>query len=737
MPRRELAEEDEFAVAEDSGDEFYDADLDSSAARAQKARASRELREPQAPREARLRDAPSRRSAAAAGARVVTTGTAGTSGRDVRGAAPSTSRIGAAAAAAGTARSTQRGLVDNPDPSQARRHDSQLLANQAKTRADRISKLSLADINQTDEEMRKDIEVARHALHLFLNSRMMDAYELIEVHSERRMYYATAYALLSTIKAVMTYEHQDLGTAISHCKDALHIANLLRKKTSRFTSISRFVRGAGPSVAGLASMTQLQKHAELISAECSLLKAVLGIAYSGDLLGSLSEALHLRAAYGDYKSLLQYVEWEDKNNARETDEDFRSGVYLGSGCISLILGLLPARVLKVMEVFGYEGSVSVGLDLLARASGWSKAPEDHLPAHTAKTEGVRSPVCDMTMLCYHLVISTFIPVPHVDIDFAEKVLDYHLQRYPMGVFFLYFHGRLYSTQALSKRALERFRQARDVQGEYVQLKHICYWDMSLCHLSLNDWQSAYESFSVLAAENNWSKALYNYGRAAALYQTGDADKMDEAREIMERVPSMSQKIAGKSIPLEKFAARKARKMTAQGRLLLPAMELAYLTHCYTTAPPRALQRRSLPTVEKELRRLEGTQQPNMDDLCLAHFLRGVILRNLVFPERHVKLDPDVHIDQRALAAQAEKSLQFVADHGAECDYDHYLLYFCHYELGRLYISMGRTEDAKHELELIMSGKNLGDHNRKGKYSMQNMCVLRSHGALETLDAGHL
>ena len=74
----------------------------------------------------------------------------------------------------------------------------------------------------------------------------------------------------------------------------------------------------------------------------------------------------------------------------------------------------------------------------------------------------------------------------------------------------------------------------------------------------------------------------------------------------------------------------------------------------------------------------------------------------------------------------------MAKHGTLCEYDHYMLYFCHYELGRLYISMGRHADARSQLELVLSGKNLGDHGRKGKYSMQNMCVLRSNAALELM-----
>lgn len=612
-----------------------------------------------------------------------------------------------------------------------RTHDSQLLASNAKGRAARMSKLTFRDVTQTTDELFADIAVARKALHLFLNSRMNDAYDLIEAKSENRLYYAVAYAILSTIKAIMTFEHQDLGTAISHCKDALHIASLLRKRQSAFASFGRFVRGAGPSVAWVSSMTPVEKHAELVSSECTLLKAVLGIAYSGDLLSSLTEALHLRAAYGDYRSLLKYVEWAEKNDAN-TDEDFRSGVFLGSGCISLILGLLPSKVLKIMEIFGYEGSVPVGLSLLQRAAGWTDSTST-TPQRTIDTEGIRSPICDMTLLMYHLVVSTFLPVPGVDIAFAEKVLLYHLQRYPEGVFFLYFHGRLYSTQALSVKAVECFEHARDVQEEYVQLKHICYWDMALCFMSLNQWSDAYECMTVLANENNWSKALYSYARAAALYQTGERGAQDEAKDIMERMPSMTQRIAGKSIPLEKFAARKARKMGQYGYLCLPALEMAYLTHCFTTAPPSVLTCCTLPMIEQEIQRLQQQQRPNVDDLCLAHFLQGVVLRNVAYPEKHVKTEDKWHPVKDA-AARAEASLRYVATNAVQCEYDHYLLYFCHYELGRLYISMGRTNEAIRELDLVLSGKSLGDHGRKGKYSMQNMCVLRSNAARALLPA---
>ena len=44
-----------------------------------------------------------------------------------------------------------------------------------------------------------------------------------------------------------------------------------------------------------------------------------------------------------------------------------------------------------------------------------------------------------------------------------------------------------------------------------------------------------------------------------LLELGDEKHQAEVSELMEKVPNLRQRIAGKSIPIEKFVARKARK----------------------------------------------------------------------------------------------------------------------------------------------------------------------------------
>lgn len=141
--------------------------------------------------------------------------------------------------------------------------------------------------------------------------------------------------------------------------------------------------------------------------------------------------------------------------------------------------------------------------------------------------------------------------------------------------------------------------------------------------------------------SQWSKAVYAYGVAALLVQLGGEANRAEGLKLMTEVPKLRQRIAGKSIPLEKFVARKARKYEVQGgRLLLPALELAYILHAVSRTPRSVIAEQMLPLVEAalvELKRYEGSPEKYgkgsefWDDWCLARHLEGACLRYIAYP----------------------------------------------------------------------------------------------------------
>lgn len=194
--------------------------------------------------------------------------------------------------------------------------------------------------------LRDDISVCAQAVALFLTSRMREAETLIyESDPEaQHMYVQNAGAVIQAIKGMMTFDQEDLSVALEIAKGTSALADSLRKPGGGIGSkLAGLVRSNG--VENIRSMTLVQKHAELVYAESLLLKAVLGIVAGGSWVGLINEALNMRSAYGIYRTLQQYL--EASGGEDEMDEDFKSGVELGTGLSSLMLSLLPGKVLKV------------------------------------------------------------------------------------------------------------------------------------------------------------------------------------------------------------------------------------------------------------------------------------------------------------------------------------------------------------------------------------------------------
>ncbi|KNZ80288.1 Tetratricopeptide repeat protein 39B [Termitomyces sp. J132] len=523
---------------------------------------------------------------------------------------------------------------------------------------------------------------------------------------KERLYFATGYGLIQCVKGLMSYADEDLLSAINHTKHGNHIASQHRKKAGFFGSLMG-------STASIRSMSDGERHAELTYAESLFEKALLGIVYSGDWLAFIKEACVLSLSDVDF------------------DIDRRARLNMRT-----VFGLAT-----LVELFGYKGDRTYGLDLLMRAGGWSTDRSESAaePGVSTTHEGVRRPICDMALLIFHLVMSSYTGAG-VDIVVATRILEWNLKRFPNGVFFLFGAGRLALHRSRPRLAIHYYSQAMASQIQYRNLDHISYWECAIARLAL--WEEirvggSAACWRVLEAEATWSKAIYSYGLAACFLEDWDTDsppstpsgtgptpkpktkeaRMKEASNLMKRVPNIRQKIAGKSIPLEKFVARKARKYTSQAnRLLLPALEIAYIFYAIAHAPRSVLSAKMLPLVRGALQKLslgpegyEGGKGEYWDDLCLARFLEGVCLRFIAYPDPDATPDPSSETDiipSTEAAQGAVEAFKAVFEYGPKIELDHYIVYHAHYEYGRLLACQGDFVGAKREFELVLSGKPL-------------------------------
>jgi hypothetical protein len=139
----------------------------------------------------------------------------------------------------------------------------------------------------------------------------------------------------------------------------------------------------------------------------------------------------------------------------------------------------------------------------------------------------------------------------VDIDFAESILKWNAQRYPSGVFFLFGQGRLALFRADPALAIQHYTAGMEVvQEQFRSLQGISLWELAVSHLAMWNVSKSAECWRRLKAEAGWSKAVYTYGLAVCLASIDGEKEQEEAMKMMESVPGLLKKIAGKSIPLE-------------------------------------------------------------------------------------------------------------------------------------------------------------------------------------------
>ncbi|KAF8153787.1 hypothetical protein B0H34DRAFT_661565 [Crassisporium funariophilum] len=594
-----------------------------------------------------------------------------------------------------------------------------------------------------------DLPAASYAMDLFAQSRIQELEEYLRKSDENqeRLYIASGYGLLQCVKGFMSYEDKDLLDASNKAQRGKQVANQHRRKRSPISKLQN-------KISFIKGMTDVERHAEVVYAETLFERALVGIACSKDGSSFIEELFDLYRTMGVYKPLLRYIEIMDADankrgvgpEDKTIDAHFRSGVYLGAGLSKIILTLLPKKAKTLLRLVGHRGDQQRGLELLMKAGGWKEGKDE--PDVTVEEQGVRRMACDLALLGFYLVSSRF-TFDTVDISLVSKVLKWNISQYPNSIFFLFCAGRLAFCRSQPGNAIQYYKNSMKTEIQYPNLHDITNWELGIANLALWDIPASLACWKTLHNEGTWSEAIYTYLTAVCVLETGGNDRrhQEDAAKLLSTVQGLRRKVADKSIPLEKFVARKARQFHNRGHLALPGLEIAYFLLAITHAPIAILAYKMLPEVTQLQEKLGNfTTTPHdyeggtgyWDDLCLAHFLCGVCNRYIAYPDADADLDPQatVTIPKEAAETRAMESFQAVFELGPKIELDHYLVYYAHYEYGRLLVCQGNTSGGKEQFDLVLSGKplELGTswRSRRGKYSMQNELLIRTRVARDTL-----
>lgn len=540
---------------------------------------------------------------------------------------------------------------------------------------------------------------AQRAIDLFFDNQFDESREVAQRHCDSSIYHALGNGTFHYLKAVMTFDQEYVAKASAVLTDSVATIERFRRKTSTLDSLGKMVRKQDYD-----SYTELEIHAELVYAECLLLKAMLTICEDDALVSFMKAGLKVRQCYISFKecwSILQQRDWtNDLHKA-----DFEGGVRLGVGTFNLLMSLLPPRITKLMEFVGFSGSREVGMRQL-------------LATYRDET-CLRQFLASIVLLGYHLFLTIQMGQAdsQTDNSLVSEILSAKLARHPRGAFFLFFQARHQMVQGNCEEAARCYAEANAAQNEWPQFHHVAAWELVWCASYRGLWRESIKQASILVEESRWSPCIYSYLKAAfycMLQSELTAEEVSEQSALMAAVPGLKQRIAGKSLPMEKFACRKALRWQQQGgRLVVPGLELVYLWHGFAVLGQHYnLVEGVYVTVQEEEKRLEEdpwSPDFSLENRCLLLLLRGMCLKHMAAP------------------LGAEDCFRQIIEAAPRLQADGYLAPYATVELALLLISAGDTQAAGVLLETAKTGYK--------DYSLQSRLHFRIHAAQAKIREG--
>ncbi|XP_065349892.1 tetratricopeptide repeat protein 39B-like isoform X2 [Cloeon dipterum] len=542
-----------------------------------------------------------------------------------------------------------------------------------------------------DLTLEATIDEAFQSVHLFFNNKFDEARNLLLPLHKSSMYHALGLSVFKYLEAILTFEEEHISSASDALKNCINVCNQYRRKNTFSESLGKMVKKPNYD-----SYTPEEVHAELCYAEAMLFKSALTIIEDETLVSFIKAGLKIRSCFSSYRECSHIL------SSRTWTKDchkvhFESGVRMGVGGFNLMISLLPARVIKLLEFIGFTGSKEVGLQELETGYNLDKS--------------LRQVLCTMTLLGYHLIVVFTLNHVEGDVQLCERILNNELKKYPNGVWFLFFKGRLEFVKGNISSAIEWYTKSWKSQDVWPQFHHLCFWELMWANCLNQDWRMAASFAERLCQESRWSKTVYMYQKAAMLAMLGDnltAEEACEIEKLIQDAPKYKQRIAGKSLPMEKFIVKKSERYFKQKKhLVLPAIELLYLWNLFRILGKDWKFADSVfRLIERMLNKPSVCVEFEGDNRALLLLLKGACLRQMNKP------------------LLAEEALREAIGLETKIKEDNYIVPYAIVELGLLQLDLNESEKAAALLEDAKK-------NYTG-YSLESRLHFKIHSALTEL-----
>ncbi|CAG8539021.1 3587_t:CDS:10 [Funneliformis mosseae] len=526
----------------------------------------------------------------------------------------------------------------------------------------KLNTLSASEQEKEDERMWQGVQA-------FFCNRYTEAQEIFAEKADIDPLYALGQGCISFLKAVTTFNEQDIAIAI---KQLVSAESLASAQIGAFKSQSSVGSSFGKLISSLSYfgnnnknqqfMSNGQLRSTVIKAESILLIALIQLLQES-IVSYVKAGLNLRRGYKNYESV-----WNEINKPGfnvPVDYHTQGGVEFGYGTCNLVLSFMPGKIIKIISAIGYKGNKELGLELLNAS---------------LKGRGIRSPLASLLFVTSYTMLTSFSPstLGQDNIPKAEEYIRDALNQFPGSDFFTFFAGRNLRLKRDLDASTEAFISVNHnlKEGFGVELRRLCDYELGMNYAMTLQWEKAVECFDILATENYWSPAFFRYFQAACLEMQG---KKKEAIDLYINVPNLSvRKFGGRTILVEQYVTRKTKNYIAKNfeNTLLPGLEILLIWNSFACMKKEDLIR-CLDIVNSKIESISKIDKQNpVDSQCMLRLIKGSILNQLhKFPE-------------------ASQCFSWIFDHNDDIVDDKFIEPFAYWEMGVAAFLKGHLEKAK-------------------------------------------
>lgn len=356
----------------------------------------------------------------------------------------------------------------------------------------------------------------------------------------------------------MTFDKDTMNDTLVLADELLSICSSLGAQVSIGESLSSFFGK------NYNKWSEVRLHAHVMRCHVLFFKTALMVCSSGtDFTTIVKACVYSRESFKGFEEAIVMAEQKKWTN-QKLKEEFISSSKFGLGAYKLYMSLMPDKVLNMLEWCGFSNiSESEGLRLLEESGSGT----DFFAI-----------MAQMTPLNYFYIFQTQFGVlgerKTRSLDKSKMIMEKLINQFPGGMFFRYLKGKELQFTGELKQSCKMFSCGT---GDWETFKHGCHWELYWSNGLAGNWQAAAESMKILVDGSFWSPAVINYLYAIVLLKCDPEGNKKEAHDLLEGIEGARKRIAGKSVPDEKFCARKAAQyLEEKTNFELAFYEAAYI-----------------------------------------------------------------------------------------------------------------------------------------------------------------